>query len=237
MRRPCTFSLGQPSVKSGRRRAEQAFQVAYTRWWTSEPDEDLQDAYGVLYAYQRRLWFQWWLESHNHHGIDKRTSPEESLPSWECRYVAALNRLRAFGDWLSVEVRFGRTPTAQVLRAVIAAYGDYVMNGNALLMGEHVMARNDLTEYEEEKGLLEPFLDEVRELGPGCFGNYTELYVNDVFHKCLESYMRYRVDDRDLLGYVVIDSSPCYSAQPGSVSSFTTGQPQHPSAVRVLAAL
>lgn len=193
-----------PLIKSAtRRRAEQAFLAAYTAWYTSEPDEELKDAYRALYAYQRRLWFRWWLDSHNNHGVAKRGHPEEAL-LLESSYKTALDRLRDFGDWLSIEVRFGNSLTARALRVIIAAYGDHILHGTAMqLKGDrHVMVKDGFREGGEEKGLWEPFLDGVLELGYD-----TESDVRRVFDKCLQAYKWGRADeDVDLLDYVIIDS-------------------------------
>ncbi|KAK7908739.1 hypothetical protein PG985_016042 [Apiospora marii] len=202
--------------ESETRTAEQAFLLAYTRWHATEPDGDLSSAYRDLYAYQRRLWFRWWLASHDTHGLTKRSHSYELLLSLGSSYKTALHRLRAFGDWLSVEVRFGKPPTARALRAVIAAYGDHILNESAL-MGDYVVVENDVGGRDEEKGLLEPFLDEVRELWPILIGGDVEREVRKVFNKCLRAYKVAQVEDVDLLDYVIIDSFPFCPDQTGAV--------------------
>lgn len=124
-----------------------------------------------------------------------------------------LASLRAFGDWLGVEVRFGKPPTTRAVRAAMAAYGDRILDETAM-MYDCVVTQNDAMGEDEEKGLLEPFLDEM---GRGFVGDDIEKDVKSVFDTCLRSHKGHRVDDTDLLGYGLIDSWPCRSPQPDTV--------------------
>ncbi|KAK8048239.1 hypothetical protein PG994_009969 [Apiospora phragmitis] len=150
----------------------------------NEPDDDLANAYQAFLGIQRQLRSRQRRQMKRDDSASTKGSREEAVNS----YKAALARLGKFGEWLNVEVRFDAPPTAQALRAVIALYGEHVMDGT-LLMG-HDGAQDDFKE--EEKRLLEPFLDEVRELVPEP-GH--DIAGDDV--------------DLDLLDYVIIDSLLC----------------------------